>query len=251
MNIIELAKIAIKKGAFLINKEAPTILTGITIISGISATISAIYATPKALYLIQDEETRNSGLSPTEIVKVTWRCYVPTVFFTIISISSAIGANSISLQRNAAISGLYALSEKAYKEYKEKVLDIIGERKEEKIRDAISQDRLDKDPLSRKEVIVIGKGDTLFYDSLSGRYFKTEIETVRRVQNDFNQDLLSEMYRSLNELYYELGLEGTELGKNIGWSTDYGLLDIHFSSKIAEGGIPCIVLDFNNPPRKI
>lgn len=251
MNIINVLEVGIKKGLYFLNKESPTILTGMAVVGVISTVISAISATPKALYLVQDEETRNPDLSPLEIVKVTWRCYIPTALWTATTISCIIGANSISLKRNAAISGMYALTEKAFKEYREKVLDVVGERKEEKVRDALSQDYLDRDPLSKKDVIVLGNGDTLFYDSLSGRYFKTNIEKVRQVQNNFNHTLLSEMSETLNELYYELGLEGTELGKGMGWTTEYGLLEIRFSSKIAEGGIPCIVLDYKNPPRKL
>jgi hypothetical protein len=251
MNIIPLLKIGIRKGIEFGTKNSSSILTGISALTTVWAVVSGISATPKALYLIQDEETRNPDLSNFEKLKVTWKCYIPTAFFTIISISTNIGSNNISLRRNAALSGLYALSEKALNEYKHKVIETIGERKEEKIRDAISQDHLNKDPLSKKDIIVLGKGDTLFYDSLSGRYFKTEIEAVRKIQNDFNARLLREMCMSINELYYEIGLEGTELGKSLGWNIDNGLLDIHFSSKIAEGGIPCIVLDFKNVPTKI
>ena len=57
--------------------------------------------------------------------------------------------------------------------------------------------------------------------------------------------------KTLNEFYDELGLEGTELGRNMGWTTDYGLLNISFSAKLTQEGQPCIVLDFKVGPRKL
>jgi hypothetical protein len=104
--------------------------------------------------------------------------------------------------------------------------------------------------LENKEVIVTGKGETLFYDSLSGRYFKNDMENIRKAQNDFNSELLTEMYKPLNEFYHYISLQDTELGKNLGWDTD-GLLDIHFSAKIASNGVPCIVLEYRLQPKKI
>ncbi|NLJ49842.1 MAG: hypothetical protein GX428_09720, partial [Candidatus Atribacteria bacterium] len=57
--------------------------------------------------------------------------------------------------------------------------------------------------------------------------------------------------KTLNEFYDELGLEGTELGRNMGWTTEFGLLDISFSAKLTPDNLPCIVLDYRIGPRKL
>jgi hypothetical protein len=61
--------------------------------------------------------------------------------------------------------------------------------------------------------------------------------------------MLNDMYVSLNEFYDELDLEHTGVGDELGWNIDGGKIDIYFSSQIAEDGRPCIVIDFDTPPR--
>ena len=44
------------------------------------------------------------------------------------------------------------------KEYQDKVVATIGQKKEEKIRDEIAQDKLDGVPVEGREIIITGKG---------------------------------------------------------------------------------------------
>ena len=68
---LEVAKTALKK-------YSPQILTGIGIAGMIATTITAVKATPKALQLIDEREIKeNKRLSTTEVIKTTWKCYVP------------------------------------------------------------------------------------------------------------------------------------------------------------------------------
>ncbi len=240
-------KYGIKTVKEFVRTESPSILTAVGVAGLISTTALAIRATPKAIILLDREE--NKDLSKYDMFKVVWKCYIPTMAVGGLTAVSILMANSINSKRNAALAGIYSITETAFQEYQEKVIEQIGKGKEEKIRDSISQDRLNKDPLSGREVIFTGKGDTLFYESLSARYFKSDFETIRKIINDFNQTILSrEMYKTLNDLYYEMGLEETELGRDMGWDVD-AILDIHFSAKIADSGVPCIVIEYKNRPK--
>ena len=60
---------------------------------------------------------------------------------------------------------------------------------------------------------------------------------------------MNEEYLSLNEFYYELGLEPTAVGDQLGWNSAYGGLEINYTSKIAANDRPCIVLDYEIAPR--
>ena len=99
------------------------------------------------------------------------------------------------------------------------------------------------------EVIFTGKGSVMCYDSLSGRYFKSDIEQIRRVVNELNRNLLSDMFLTVNELYYAIGLSGTKLGDMMGWDIDKGMLEIDFSAQLTEEGEPCLVLNYSTEPR--
>ena len=117
------------------------------------------------------------------------------------------------------------------------------------IRDKIDKEHIDRDPVSKKEVIVTKAGETLCYDSLSGRYFKSDIEQIKKAVNELNKTMLRDMYVSLNEFYDELDLAHTDMGDQIGWKVDNGLVEVDFSSQIAEDGTPCIVIRFDMPPK--
>ena len=235
-----------------IKKNAPGILTGLAIVAGIGATVSAIKATPKALELIEakKEELQVDKLTPMETVKTTWKCYVPTVVSSVISTTCMIGASSVHSRRNAALATAYSLSKSALTEYKNKVIETVGEKKERSIQDDIAKDRLAKDPVSSHEVIITEKGSTLCYDGVFGRYFKSDIDTLKRAMNEMNRRMVTgDMYVSLNEFYDEINLSHVEIGDQLGWNIDDGNLELEFSSQLADDGTPCLVIGYNVAPR--
>ncbi len=251
-----------------LQKHSPEILTGIGIAGMITTTVLAVRATPKALILIEEEKRRQNSelleeakkkgsdccarvdkLKPIELIRTTWVCYIPAALTGVLSVSCLIGASSVNIRRNAALATAYSLSESALKEYQEKVIETIGEKKEQEIRDSIAKDKLKRDPVVNKEVIITGRGETLCYDTITSRYFKCDIEKLRRVENELNKRLLSEMYISLNDFYYEIGLRSTDMGEDLGWNIGNGLINLEFSSQLAEDETPCLVIGYRVAPR--
>lgn len=232
-------------------KHSPEILTGIGIAGMVTTTIMAVRATPKALVLIEEEKEKSGvdRLRSGEIVKTTWKCYVPTAITGTVSIACLIGASSVNARRNAALATAYTLSESTLRDYQKKVVETIGEKKEQTIRDAVAKERLEKNPVENREVILTTKGDTLCFDVVSGRYFKSDIDKLKKVENELNRQMRDEMYISLNEFYYEIGLESIKLGDDLGWNIDDGYIDIRFSSQLATDGTPCLVVDYGYAPR--
>jgi len=253
---------AIQKIGQVLIKNSPTILTGLSVAGLVTTTLMGVKATPKALQLIQDERLERTDkdqtfiygetpLSKKDIILLTWKCYVPTVIMGMLTVGCIVGGNSINLRRNAALASVYSLSEAALKEYQAKVVETIGQAKERKIKDEIAKDKITKNPVSGKELVITGAGETLCYESLSGRYFKSDVEQIRRVLNDLSRDLLTDTHGfvTLNEVYCGLGLSGTKMGEMIGWHIDDGLIDPNFSTQLTENGTPCLVLDFSVEPR--
>ena len=234
-----------------ITKHSPEILTGIGIAGMITTTVLAVKATPKAIRLIEEaKEEKGEDLTKAETVKTCWKAYIPAAAICVASTACLIGASSVSIRRNAMLATAYKLSETAFSEYKEKVVETIGDEKEKIVREKVSEERIKKNPLTKNEIIMTDYGDTQFYETLSGRYFKSDIEQIKKVVNYLNKDMLQDMFGtiSLNEFYDELELERIDLGDELGWRVDKGLIEIDFTSKIADNGKPCIVLDYINAP---
>lgn len=233
-----------------VEKHTPEILMGIGISGMLSAGILAVKATPKALRLIEAKK-KESGvekLSKVDTVKATWKCYIPSVVITGASIACLIGSNKVSLKRNAALATAYKIAETAHREYREKVIETIGEKKEELVNDKIAKDKVDKNPVSNCEVIVTGKGKTLCLDALSGRYFEVNIDVLEKAQNALNRQIINQNYVSLNEFYREIGLDDIELGDELGWNVD-NFIALRYSSQLADDNRPCLVVSFEVAPK--
>lgn len=232
--------------------KAPAILTGVVIFTSFSAIVAAVEETPKAMKLIEAKKKQMhvEKLPKIEIVKTTWKNYAPSAILFSASVIALVGLNKEYGRRSAVLATALAASETALKDFTEKTMVKIGEKKTQEIRDAVIKDKIEANPVSDREVILTGKGKTLFFDPKSGRYFENDIEEIKRAVNELNRDLLSEMYMSLNDFYYAIGLKGTELGSEMGWNVnEEGLIDIGFSAQIAEDGRPCLALIYNVSPR--
>ena len=241
----------IKSVKATISKHSPEILTGIGIAGMVITTILAVKATPKAIKLIEAEKRAKhvDALSPVDTVKTVWKCYIPAAMTGVSSIACLIGSNAINAKRNAALTTVYTLSEMARNEYKEKVIETIGEKKERTIKEKVDAERIKKDPVSKKEVIITEKGTTLCYDHVFGRYFKSDIDIINRAMNKINREIVINMYASLNDFYAELGLSPVEMGYDLGWNIDDGTIEIEPSSQLADDGTPCLVIDYSVSPK--
>lgn len=274
----------IKKAVGVISENSPVILTGMAVAGVVSTVVLAVKATPKAIALMDDEvykryeESQVKGsvqnkeelsfaewlgidtetytwkdttnmLTKREILKLAWKCYIPTAAVGAVTIACIIGAHNVHLRRNAALASLYSLTETAFKDYQAKIVETIGKNKELKVRDDICEDTIKKNPSGNAEVIFTGKGETLCYDSMSGRYFKTDLDKVRKAERYLNRELLSEMFITLNQFYDELGLSHIKLGEEMGWNIDKGNIDIRFSAQLNDKDEPCLVLDYEVAPR--
>lgn len=250
MNKPNLSKL-IKNAKTAISKHSPEILTAIGVVGMVSTTVMAVKATPKALSLLEEmkKEEKKEELTPVETVKATWKCYVPAAVTGVVSTACLIGASAVNAKRNAALATAYTLTETAFKEYKDKVVETIGEKKEQVVRDKVAKERVEKNPVQNREVIITGKGNVLCYDATNDKYFRSDIEKIRKAVNDINYRLNVEMYMSLNDFYYELGLKPTKLGDDLGWNINDGLIEVNFSSQLTEDGEPCLVMDYQVAPK--
>lgn len=243
-----------------LSKHSPEILIGFGIAGMVTTTVLAVKATPKALQLInvRKEELQVDSLTPMETVKTAWKCYIPAAVTGAASIACVVGSNSVNAKRNAALATAYKLSETAFTEYRDKVVETIGEKKEHVIRDRVSEEQIKANPINKTEVVVTGKGQTLCFDPLSSRYFYSDLEKIKRAVNKLNYEINTSPFCNqgvtLNDFYDEIGLSGTMTGDSLGWTLHTGLIDVYPSAQIVDEGEehegePCLVINFTNPPK--
>ena len=249
MTLIDLAKKAEK----LAVDNSPTILT----VLGVTGVVTTAFLTGKASFkaanIISDEQYRldlfekSHPLEPKEKIILVWKAYIPAVGTGVISIVCIVGANHIGSRRAAAVAAAYTISEKAFTEYKDKVVERMGAPKEQDLRDEIAQDRIDRNSSGDRNIIVTGRGEVLCYDAFSDRYFESSMEELKKAQNDINYKILSDMYASLGDFYDKIGLASTSYSEEVGWTTDVPL-ELKLSGTLSEDQRPCISMDFRAAP---
>lgn len=240
-----------KTVAVFARKHAPEILTGIGIAGMVTSTVLAVKETPKALELIEakKEELDAEKLTPAEVVKTTWKCYAPAVVTGVSAIGCLIGGTHVSLRRNAALATAYNLSRTALSEYKEKMIEVVGEEKAQEVKEKVAQAVLDKNPVSNSPVVDMLAGEQLFYDYMSGRYFLSEEWKIIRAASDIYEEIsTSGDGVCLNDFYNNLGLPHIGTGDILGWNPAHKPeLDMTRAIR-AEDGRSAIVVSFREEP---
>ena len=249
MNKLDVAKL-FRSAKLWTTKHSPEILTGIGIAGMVTTTVLAVKATPKALILLEDAEyEKKERLTALEAVKVAWKPYIPAAVTGIASMACLIGASSVSARRNAALATAYQLSTTALSEYKEQVIETIGEKKEELVREKVSQKQLDKLPVTNNEILMTGNGTSLCLDPLSKRLFTCDIEVIRKAEIALNKQMQQTICGSvsLNDFYNEIGLEPIDIGDDLGWNANY-LIDLDDHPGKSKDDKLCWVIGHNNAP---
>jgi hypothetical protein len=152
-------------------------------------------------------------------------------------------ANRIAGKQAAALAAAYSVSERALAEYREKVIEKIGESKETDIRDSVAEARMRKQPVNSREIIIAGTGEVLCFDILSGRYFQSSIEEIKKAENETNFEILNFMHASLSFFYDKIGLPPTGFSDLMGFNTNHQC-QVRFSAQMSSDDRPCMAIDF-------
>lgn len=234
-----------------LTKHSPEILTGLGIGGMLTTTFLAVNATPKAIRLIEEAKKKDNKdkLTPVETVKVAWKPYIPATITSVLSMACIIGANSVNARRNAALATAYQLSTTALNEYKDKVVETIGEDKAQEIRDKIVEDKKEKISQTRPTYNYSPDEKVLMYEPISNQYFMSSKTEVKDARNEINGRLIDgrEFCISLNEFLDELNLKHSVIGDDLGWTASKRV-DLSFDDWHSDNDKPCFKISYLQPP---
>lgn len=234
----------ILKSERLFRSNSPAILTGL----GVAGTVTTAYLTGKAAwesqYYLQDPRDRDEDWTTREKVERVWQLYIPAAVSGTLTVSAIIFASRLSSKRTAAITAAYSLSEKAFSEYREKIVEELGAKKEQKFRDSIAQDKVAQNSPPSSQIIVSGPGNVLCCELHTGRYFTSDMESLRKAENNLNAMMVRAGQAYLSDWYHLLGLSNTSQSDYMGWEADK-MLELSYSTVLSEDGHPCIAFEYN------
>lgn len=242
----------VRNAGTFVQQHKPEFLMGFGTTFLLGAVAFAIPATVAATHLVDEEkrEKKVDHLPKKDVLRLTWKCYIPTVASAGLGVACITGASTMNTRRATALATACTLSETALKEYQEKVVETIGETKEHLVRDAIAKEKVEQQPPTPNTIYYTGKGCALFLDPHSKRYFEFDVGEIRTVAQNLTDKLRDEMFVSLNDLYDELNLEHTDVGDMFGWDVDKTTkIEIYTSAIKSPDGRPVLVISYNCPPQ--
>ena len=196
----------------------------------------------------EEEEKQRRKEITLETIKRMAPIVTPPALAATCTIISVIAGYKVASTQIATLSALYSMGEKALSEYQGKVTEIAGPKKAQEIEEAVAKGKVEENPPTNMNTVIdTGKGNVKFYDPKSGRYFYSSPESVKTAFNKVNKLIMDEYFLSLNEGYNELGLPDIELGDEMGFNVDDGLIDIDhlFTVILGSDDRPIYVLNYD------
>ena len=256
---------AIQNGAAYVlmwgQQHASALYTAVGVTSGLGAVITGIAVTPENTRKIDNEKAERERLGLPEmrtvdVIRMVGLSYLPTIFLFGTSAACFI-LNTVKAERKiATLAGLYSMSEKNFGEYREKVKEMFGERKERKVRDEVAIDKAKEAARSPALYMLTGDGNYPCLDAWSNTKFRSSQLAVEKARISVLDRLRNEMYISLQEVYDEMRLpvrkneDGTPLidRSDIGWTVDDQLEFCYSYTPDEMTGEPMMVITFMPPP---
>lgn len=236
--------------------NAPAILTGLGVTGLVTTAILTGQASFKAAEVIREHTkpiddpignlSREMTMTVREKVEFTWQYFIPAIGTGALAITCIIAANRIQTRRAAALASAYTLTQEFFKEYRGKVLEKLGDKQEKEISEAVAQDRANKAPFISKQVMIVD-GQSLCFDTYTGRYFTSSVAAIREAVNEINFQINSSYFASLSDFYFMIGLEAVKESDDLGWNADRQLA-VTYSGILGPNQQPAIALTFDVYP---
>lgn len=252
MNLLKVLNNDICNLTNLTKKHSPELLTGLGVIGFGATIISTVKATrevDKTIKKIDYELDEN--IPKKEEILIKTKAVAPIVAPTIIlgasSVACVIGANKIQAARLASATAAYQITTRAFDEYKDAVIEEIGEKKEQKVRDRVAEKHVEESKCDIPQPVTATQ---LFMESLTGQYFRSTREDILQNIMQFQKSLLVEDYMTVSEFldYLETDeLHHTPLTDSTGFNSENGI-EVYFSVAKAPNGEPCTVLEYRTLP---
>lgn len=265
----------------LAQKNSPSLLFGAGVLGMVGSTVLACRATLKLQDVLEKTEgdlgmaktlehreysdhdrQKDVAIIYTRTVVNVGRLYAPAVLLGAASIGCLTKSHSMLNERNLALTAAYAVVDKAFGEYRGRVIEKYGEDQDREFRFATEEVEIIDDKGRQTTQLMPGPDASSmyarFFDQYSPNWSKEpeyNLLFLRCQQNYANDLLKSRGHIFLNEVYDMLGLERSRAGAVVGWVVsrdgdnylDFGIFkgDTRNSRDFVNGREGSILLDFN------
>lgn len=221
----------------------------------------------------EEDSKKDTAIIYTQTAVKLVKLYGPAVILGTLSITAMLTSNKILRKRNIALAAAYTTVDKAFKDYRGRVIERFGEELDRELKynletkeiEEVVTDENGEETTVKKTVMAMDPNDiseyARFFDESCPNWSKSPFynATFLKHQQNYANDLLkSQGYLFLNEVYKMLGIPATPAGQVVGWIydeknpvgdnfVDFGLYDSKDEDKrlFINGHERTILLDFN------
>ena len=221
----------------------------------------------------EEDSKKDTAIIYTQTAVKLVKLYGPAVILGTLSITAMLTSNNILRKRNIALAAAYTTVDKAFKDYRGRVVERFGEEldrelkynlKEKEIEEVVT-DENGEETAVKKTVKAMNPNDiseyARFFDESCSSWNKSQFHNqmfLKQQQNYANDLLKAQGYLFLNDVYKMLGMDVAPYGQVVGWIydeknpvgdnfVDFGLYDLNDEAKrlFINGRERTILLDFN------
>lgn len=235
-------------------EHGPEILTGLSVAGTINTAVLASVATIKAVRVIDEHEINTEYLEDPkerwmERGRISWKLYVPTIISGTATVAMIVCSNRLSVKRQAAVASALATTQQYMQRYRETVEKVLDEEKINEVNEQFVEETRHHNPIPKADLIHNAGGDELFLDTISGRWFRSDMTSVREAVVSANEQIINDTgYTTLNDLYDMLNLPTTAQGDYLGWTTDHKII-VNYVPVISPDGRSGISLEYRSFPK--
>lgn len=212
------------KGIRFFVKNSNLILTIVGATGVITTVVVAVKGTIKAVKLYEEKKP----VGAKEIVKTTWKCFIPTIGMVILTTTAIICNGKLNAKKIAVLTSAYSGATEALKKLEEKVTEEIGPKKSDKVVTSANTEVAKANaPTDQSQIIATGKGDQLFFCASTGQWFYSDWNGIelaemklKKVFSDIMRNWGQGEFVPVREAQDALGLPETDMSEYMGWDTD-------------------------------
>ena len=221
----------------------------------------------------EEDSKKDTAIIYTQTAVKLVKLYGPAVILGTLSITAMLTSNKILRKRNIALAAAYTTVDKAFKDYRGRVIERFGEELDRELKynlkakeiEEVVTDENGEETTVKKTVKAMNPNDiseyARFFDESCSSWNKSQFHNqmfLKQQQNYANDLLKAQGYLFLNDVYKMLGMDVAPYGQVVGWIydeknpvgdnfVDFGLYDLNDEAKrlFINGRERSILLDFN------
>ena len=221
----------------------------------------------------EEDSKKDTVIIYTQTAVKLVKLYGPAVILGTLSITAMLTSNKILRKRNIALAAAYTTVDKAFKDYRGRVIERFGEELDRELKynlkskeiEEVVTDENGEETAVKKTVKAMNPNDisqyARFFDESCSSWNKSQFHNqmfLKQQQNYANDLLKAQGYLFLNDVYKMLGMDVAPYGQVVGWIydeknpvgdnfVDFGLYDLNDEAKrlFINGRERSILLDFN------